>query len=223
MKNRLEILFAEHQTADGYARGYAERMREILASLAFPRIRELVGAFHQIREADGTLYLAGNGGSAAVCSHLANDLGAMASEGGKLPMRALSLTDNTPFITALANDTGFDNVFLHQLQPLFREGDALLVVSGSGNSENLVRAVRFVNDRGGLSLGILGFDGGLLKSLCRLALHIETDQREYGPAEDLFMIVGHMITTFIAFDMGLFGKPPSHPCHRVIHEADFRR
>jgi len=198
-------------------------MREILSSLAFPRIQELVEAFGQIREAKGTLYLAGNGGSAAVCSHLANDLGAMASEGGKLPVRAVSLTDNTPFITALANDTGFENVFLNQLLPLFREGDALLVISGSGNSENLVRAVRFANERGGLTLGILGFDGGLLKSLCRLALHIETDRREYGPAEDLFMIVGHMITTFIAFDMGLFGKPPSHPCHRVLHDRDLPR
>jgi D-sedoheptulose 7-phosphate isomerase len=215
MKNRLELLFEENRTAETYARAYGERMREILASLPFERIAELVGALKGVRDADGTLFLAGNGGSAAVCSHFANDLGAMASEGGKLPLRAMSLTDNTPFITALANDTGFDNVFVHQLKPLFRERDALLVISGSGNSENLLRAVRFVNERGGLTLGILGFDGGILKSLCRFALHIETDRREYGPAEDLFMIVGHMVSTFIAFDMGLFGKPPSHPCHRT--------
>ncbi len=218
MKNRLESMFEQSRDGVDFVRGYAERLRELLARFDCEAVATLASVAKSARDANHALFFAGNGGSAAICSHLANDLGAMASEGGAHPFRAVSLTDNIPLITALANDTGFENIFVHQLLSLFQAGDVLMVMSGSGNSENLIRATRYVNENGGVSVGILGFDGGILKSLCQHVLHIPTDPREYGPVEDGFMFFGHMLSTYLAFDMGLFGKPASHPCHRVIDE-----
>ena len=219
MKNRLERSYEASPDAADYAKGYANTVRAIFDELDYGAVAKVARWLRKIRDCDGTLFFAGNGGSAAVCSHLANDLGAMASEGAQSPFRAVSLTDNTPYITALANDSGFGNVFINQLLGLFRPGDLLVVMSGSGNSENLVRAVRHVNDNSGVSIGILGFDGGLLKPMCHEVLHIPTQHREYGPVEDVFMIVSHMVSTYLAFDVGLFGKPPTHPCHRVADES----
>ena len=222
MKNRLERIYEQSSSHAEYARGYAERLQELLAELDFGAIERASQLMRDTRDAGGTIYLAGNGGSAAVCSHMANDLGAMASEGAKRPFRALSLTDNTSFITALANDAGFENIFVNQLLSVFEPGDLLVVMSGSGNSENLIRAVNYCNEKGGRSLGVLGFDGGIMKSLCHDVVHFETEKREYGPVEDLFMILVHMLSTYLAFDLGLFGKPETHPCHRVVDETSVK-
>jgi D-sedoheptulose 7-phosphate isomerase len=223
MKNRLEQMFDSSGSAADFMLQYAERLREILAEIDFESLEKLVSLIKEAGDSDQVIFLAGNGGSAAICSHLANDFAALAHEGGRPRFRTMSLTDNAPLITALANDTGFENIFVHQLMSLFRPGDLLVVMSGSGNSENLIRAARYVNDNGGVSAGVLGFDGGMLMSLCRHVLHIKTQIREYGPVEDAFMIFAHMLTTYLAFDMGLFDKPEGHPCYRLINESSIKK
>lgn len=128
----------------------------------------------------------------------------------------VSLTDNTAFITALANDIGFENIFTAQLKNLFRPGDLLVAISGSGNSENLIRAIRYVRENKGQTIGIVGFDGGLMKTLCDHLIHIKTPPREYGPVEDICLILDHLLGSYLAFKNGLFGKGDAHPCNRLV-------
>src|SRR5437764_859010 len=128
MKNTLEELFQKSTSAGHYAQGYVGYLAKVLQHLDLPAVQRLVDLITAAREQDRTVFFIGNGGSAATCSHFATDLGNLAAEGAK-PFRAVSLTDNTSFITALSNDDGFENVFVHQLRNLFREGDLLVAIS----------------------------------------------------------------------------------------------
>ncbi|MBU1694056.1 MAG: SIS domain-containing protein [Verrucomicrobia bacterium] len=122
---------------------------------------------------DRAVYVIGNGGSAANASHFAEDLsmGAMPDLEGKR-FRVLSLTDNTSFITALANDKGYDRIFDLQLRQFARKGDLLVVISGSGNSPNVVRAAEYARSLGMIVVAVTGFDGGKMKSLADLNVHV---------------------------------------------------
>jgi D-sedoheptulose 7-phosphate isomerase len=219
MKNTLEELFQKSTSAAHYAQGYAGHLAKVLQTLDFAAVQKLVDLIAEAREQDRTIFFIGNGGSAATCSHFATDLGNLAAEGAK-PFRAISLTDNTAFITALSNDDGFENVFANQLRNLFREGDLLVAISGSGNSENIVRAIRYVHEKKGTSYGIVGFDGGLMKSLCHHALHIPTRPQEYGPVEDACLVLDHMVATYLMYQEGLFTKSDRHPCNRLAPVAE---
>ena len=108
-------------------------------------------------------------------------------------LRVHSLTDNNSLLTAISNDTGYENVFVGQLNLYFKRGDCLLIFSASGNSKNLIRAANFVKKKNGKVIGILGFDGGKLKNLCDLCIHIPTEKGEYGPVEDIQLILNHML------------------------------
>lgn len=122
---------------------------------------------------DRGVYLVGNGGSAATASHFAEDLsmGAMPDLEGKR-FRVLSLADNTSYITALANDKGYDRVFELQLRQFGRKGDLLVVISGSGNSPNVVRAAEYAKSIGMIVVALTGFDGGKMKALADLNVHV---------------------------------------------------
>ena len=214
MKNALEELFQKSTSASQYARGYATHLSQVLQTMDFAAVERMVDLIAASREKGQTVFFIGNGGSASTCSHFATDLGNLAAEGAK-PFRALSLTDNTAFITALSNDDGFENVFVNQLRNLFRPGDLVVAISGSGNSENIVRAVRYVNENKGVTFGIVGFDGGLLKSLCHHVLHVPTKPQEYGPVEDVCLVLDHMVGTYLMYREGLFTKSDRHPCNRM--------
>jgi D-sedoheptulose 7-phosphate isomerase len=110
---------------------------------------------------------------------------------------AVSLTDNGPYLTAVANDAGYENVFVEQMRGIFHDGDILMAISASGNSENTLRAVQYANAKGGISIGLVGFDGGKMKSECQITLHIETQPGEYGPVEDVHHSICHIVTTFL--------------------------
>src|SRR2546425_10097192 len=115
------------------------------------------------RDSGAMVYVAGNGGSASTASHWVNDLGKGAKCPGRTPMRVLSLNDNISWLTALANDEGYERVFSGQLENFARSGDLLIVISASGNSPNLLRAVELARKRGVITIGLLGFNGGGLE------------------------------------------------------------
>ena len=144
-----------------------------------------------------TVFCVGNGGSAATASHLATDLGWGTRIEGAARSRAISLTDNVPYLTAIANDAGYENSFVEQMRGLFQRGDILVAISASGNSENVLRAIRYANENGGVSIGLAGFDGGKMKSECQLCLHVETKAGEYGPVEDVHHSICHIVTTYL--------------------------
>lgn len=148
-------------------------------------------ALEQIR---GTIYIVANGGSAASAQHMANGLGAYLHRKRGRSFRVRALTENIAALTGQSNDGGFENVFIDQLIPAYQAGDALIAISCMGNSENIVRAARWVQNQGGTVIGMLGSDGGKLKDLCDIKIHVRASYiGEYGPIEDAHMAVAHSL------------------------------
>ena len=146
-----------------------------------------------------TIFCAGNGGSAATASHITADLSWGRRTSDEPRPRAVSLVSNTPLMTALANDVGYADVFVEQLKSAFRPDDVLIAVSASGNSENLLRAVDFVKNHGGTSVGLTGFDGGKLRDICDLCVYVPTPLGEYELVEDVHHAVCHMFANDLKY------------------------
>ena len=171
-------------------RAYLERVKELLDELPGPAdrfVEALWGAF----EADSTVFLAGNGGSAAAASHFGQDLakGTLSDLRMRRRFRVISLADNVGFITALANDEGYASVFEQQLRNLGRPGDLLVAISGSGNSENVLRAVDYARSIGMRTLGVTGYDGGKLRRIADVSVHVPV--WDMGMAEALHGVIFH--------------------------------
>jgi len=181
-----------------FARAYVQRLTAILNRLDLDAVAKVIDVFLDARRQDATLFFFGNGGSAATASHFANDLGFCASPQGRKPFRSLSLTANNAFITCLANDIGYENVFSWQLRNLMRRGDVVVGISASGNSPNVVKALEYAEKEGGIPVAIVGFDGGQMKRIARHVIHVETQTGEYGPAEDVHMVLDHLISNYLA-------------------------
>lgn len=148
-------------------------------------------------EHGGQVFVCGNGGSAALASHIAEDVGkgtlreADLHDEDRPRFRILSLTDNAPWITALANDVGYDQVFVQQLMHYGRPGDLLVAISGSGNSPNVISAVDWANRRGLTTFGMTGFDGGKLRRLQTAGVHVPID--DMGMTESVHGCILHWV------------------------------
>jgi D-sedoheptulose 7-phosphate isomerase len=144
-----------------------------------------------------TIFLCGNGGSAANASHFGQDLakGTLSSMNAKRRFRVIPLTDNIGFITALANDEGYDSIFEQQLRNLAGAGDLLVAISGSGNSPNVLRAVEYANSIGMKTIGVTGYDGGKLRALAHESVHIPIE--DMGMCEALHGVVFHAAMCFL--------------------------
>ena len=147
--------------------------------------------FENLRRKKGNLFLAGNGGSAANANHLATDLIYGVNQQGRGAFRVHSLAANPSVLTCLGNDIGFENVFANQLEALAESGDLLLVFSGSGNSPNIIQALKVAKKLGVTSVALLGYDGGVAKGLADLPLHFPIHDMQ--AVEDLHMAVGHLL------------------------------
>lgn len=147
--------------------------------------------FARAREMKAGVFLVGNGGSAANANHFAADLIYGANVGGKGSFRVHALSANPSVLTCLGNDTGFENVFVKQLEALADSGDLLVVFSGSGNSPNILRLLEAARRLKVRSISFLGFDGGKAKALSDLALHFPVHDMQ--AAEDLHMIAAHLL------------------------------
>ncbi len=158
-------------------------------------IERVVERLNAARDTGAMFYVAGNGGSAATASHWVNDLGKATKCFGQRPMRVMCLSDNVSWLTALANDEGYEHVFSGQLDNFARPGDVLVVLSASGNSPNLVRAVEVARRRGVTTIGFLGFDGGKLKNMVDECLWLPTEKGAYGLVESGHALLCHTLTT----------------------------
>ena len=173
------------------SREYLERVGGLLDGLARPAdrfVEALWGAF----EAGATVFLAGNGGSAAAASHFGQDLakGTLADMQSSRRFRVIPLTDNVGYITALANDEGYESIFEQQLRNLGRAGDLLVAISGSGNSPNVLRAVDYARSIGMRTVGVTGYDGGKLRRGADLSVHVPV--WDMGMAEALHGVLFHL-------------------------------
>lgn len=181
----------------------AEFIHEFLELLSRIDLDEIERVFHVLRTArdqGAMIYLAGNGGSASTASHWANDLGKATKASERSPIRVISLTDNVSWLTALANDEGFERGIAGQLENFARPGDVLAVISASGNSPNLVRAVEMAHARGVVTVGLLGFDGGVLKTMVDASLLLPSRKGAYGLVESGHALLCHILSACLAAD-----------------------
>jgi D-sedoheptulose 7-phosphate isomerase len=174
-----------------------------MAETYFWEVKRLLDVIHQPAESfvealfeayndDRAVFIIGNGGSASNASHLGQDLskGTLSENSSARRLRALSLTDNMSYITAVANDEGFEFVFVRQLMNFARKNDVLLAISCSGNSPNIVKAVEYGKSHGLKSIAVTGFSGGRLGQLADLHLNVPSD--DYGLVEAVHAVVFHL-------------------------------
>lgn len=178
-----------------YSSKYIARLQAALQSVDLDAVGSVVNVLAGARQDGRQVFTCGNGASAALASHFAADLAKMASPGSRR-FRAVALTDNVPLITAWANDAGYREVFSRQLTNLFREGDVLVAISCSGNSENVIAALEVARARGGETIGLLGFDGGSARPLADHT--IWCGDSHYGIVEDVHYMICHIIANFLS-------------------------
>jgi D-sedoheptulose 7-phosphate isomerase len=182
------------------ATDFLQAFELLLARIDIDSIERIVRRLQTARDNDATVYIAGNGGSAATASHWVNDLGKATKRSGRKPMRVMSLSDNVSWLTALANDEGYERVFSGQLENFAKAGDVLIVISASGNSPNLVNAVEQARKRGLTTIAFLGFDGGELKNKVDESLWLSTAKGAYGLVESGHSLLCHVLTDCLARD-----------------------
>jgi len=154
-------------------------------------LNEIVAAY----EREGNIYIFGNGGSAATASHYANDFNKGISEFTEKKFRFICLNDNVPTIMAVANDIGYEEIFRFQLKGKLTKKDLVIGISGSGNSKNVVNAIEYAKECGVRTLGITGYDGGKVKSIVDLSLHVPIKNMQI--TEDIHMIFDHLMMTVL--------------------------
>lgn len=179
-----------------FAGAYIEYLQTILRRLDVAEIGRFVETLLDARARGATVFFIGNGGSAATASHFANDV-AIGTNDYEKPFRAISLTDNVPILTAVGNDFGYDQIFVRQLRVLGRAGDVLIGISASGNSPNILRAFEYARDAGIRTVAITAFDGGKMKAQADQGIHVPTEPKEYGPAEDVHMVLDHLVGAYL--------------------------
>ncbi len=195
--NNLDRMMEETKDFKLFARSYMAYLAKICDGLDFGALEMFTKELEDARRHRQTVFVIGNGGSAATASHIANDLGFGVRRHTKNPLCVLSLTDNIPVLTALANDVGYEQIFVRQLQLYAKAGDKLIGISASGNSPNLLEAARWFKKSQGRVLGLLGFDGGEMLKLSDVAVVVRTPKGEYGPVEDVHMILDHLLFTWL--------------------------
>ena len=182
-------------TSSAFAKQYVRDLTGILTKLPFEELGMAMDLIESVLEQKRQLFLAGNGGSAATASHMANDLLKTMTPRFGAGIRALSLTDNVQMITATANDADYREIFAAQLDVLAHEGDVLIVISGSGSSPNILRAIEVAKKRKLTTIGFLGKDGGKAKTMVDIAVVVPSG--EYGPIEDAHLVFNHLITAYL--------------------------
>lgn len=184
----------------GLAAAYVADLQVILERLDLDAVLRVVERIRAVRDAGGTVFVAGNGGSAATASHWVNDLSKATLRSGRRPIRVIGLVDNVSWVTAIANDDGFDRVFADQLANLARPGDLLAVITASGNSPNILRAVAAARTLGVDTVGFIGFDGGAVRDQLDERVWIRTPKGEYGLVESAHSIACDIVTTCLIGD-----------------------
>jgi D-sedoheptulose 7-phosphate isomerase len=171
---------------------YLADLSQVLTALPREPLAHVAQLLLEAGREERTVFIFGNGGSAATASHLACDLVKTASMPGMPRLRALAMTDNVPLLTAWGNDASYEVVFAEQLRTFVRARDIVIAISASGNSPNVLTGVEAAREAGAVVVGITGFGGGKLQALCDICLVVPSN--EYGPVEDLHMIFVHAVT-----------------------------
>jgi D-sedoheptulose 7-phosphate isomerase len=175
------------------AAGYFAELDRVVQHLSYETIDQITTRLARAYEDNRTVFLFGNGGSAALASHSACDLGKGTVMNGRRRFRVLALTDSVPVMTAWANDARYEDIFAEQLMHFVQKDDIVLAISGSGNSANILNGLKTGREAGAYNIGLTGYQGGKMKNLCDLCLIVPSDNMQF--IEDLHTCVTHSIFT----------------------------
>ena len=194
--NNIDQIYSESLSIKDYSKSYIDYLSSVLSNISLTDIEKFVEVLLEARERESSIFFIGNGGSAATASHFANDI-AIGTRTYEKPFRAISLCDNQAVITAIANDDGYEKIFTQQLQVLLKKQDVVVAISASGNSPNLLDAIDTAKKMNTITVGISAFDGGKMKEMVDVSLHVPTEKGEYGPAEDAHMVLDHLVSSYL--------------------------
>lgn len=184
-----------YAAAAAYFEEYAQQLMTAASSVEPAAMDRAAAILIDAYTRDVTVFACGNGGSAAIANHLQCDHVKGVSNGTDLGPRVVSLSANIELLTAIANDLAYEEVFAHQLESQARPGDVLVVVSSSGRSRNIVRAINCARDHGLRTIALTGFDGGDARALADVTIHV--DAANYGIVEDLHQAIMHALAQYI--------------------------
>ena len=196
------LIVLDRHVFDDITSVYVRRLQEALSQVDQDALFRVHARLCAARDGGHTVYIAGNGGSAATASHWANDLGKATKRSGHAPIRVMSLSDNTAWFSSLANDEGYEAVFAGQLDNFAQPGDVLVAISASGKSPNLLKAIETARSRSVSTIGFVGFDGGHMKSLVDEVVWVPSEGGAYELVEDAHMAICHVLTRSLVSDTG---------------------
>lgn len=177
-----------------YAAGYYARVQDAAASVDRENLSTAADMLIDVYRKGGFVYSCGNGGSAAIANHLVCDHCKLVQTDTALTPRIVSLSATVEMITAIGNDISYDDVFVYQLRSMARDGDALITISSSGDSENIVRAAQWAREHGIPVVSMTGFSGGRSASIADVNLHVDADN--YGVIEDVHQSLMHILAQY---------------------------
>ena len=189
----LKHHFKESKNFKIFAKKYIDYLSNSLKDLDLDSLDEIRKELEITKRKNKTIFVFGNGGAAATAITIANDLGfdIMKKSKSKKTFNIVCLNENQSVITAIANDTGYENIFLNQLKIKFTKGDVAIILSASGNSNNLIKAAKWLKGKGKV-FALLGFDGGKLLNYCNKHILIKSLKSDYGPVEDIQLVINHI-------------------------------
>ena len=203
MKKNKKLQVAK--SIEKFALNYFEYMSELYSQIDVDIFKQFEKQFDELLKKNKTLFIIGNGGSATTSTSMANDLGFDILKKTKIKktFKMMSLTDNISALTAISNDLSFNEVFTSQLKIYFEKGDKILIFSASGNSTNVINAANLVKKKGGKVMSVVGFDGGKLKRISDICLHVPSNKGEYGPVEDLQLTFNHILAHWYQYKLNI--------------------
>lgn len=190
-------MFSSDEHSGSKSRLYFEQLASLIPRLPYEAMDRIVEYIVRACRQERTIFIFGNGGSAASASHMVCDLNKGATQAsGTLRIKALALTDNVPLLTAWANDLSYEHVFSEQLKNFVRAGDVALALSCTGNSGNVLAGLRTARQMGALTAAFAGFDGGAMKELCHICAIVPCDNMQM--IEDLHQAMLHSICSSVS-------------------------
>lgn len=174
---------------------YLDAVSKLLAAVPREDVRKIADLVVEAYRSGKQVFVMGNGGSAATASHLVCDLQKGVSCASELKLKVMAVTDNVPLMTAWANDFDYSEIFAQQIRPWLEPGDLVIGISGSGNSPNVIKAIEMANERGAVTAGLAGFDGGKLAKVAAYSVVVPSSDMQH--IEDVHVVLAHLIYRYV--------------------------
>ena len=194
MKNKINNFFNE----------YTHNLSKSLSEVDLKKLSNAANKINQKIKNNKTIYVCGNGGSAAIANHYICDFLKYFREKTRKKSKIISLSNNVETITAISNDISYEKIFSYQAESLCEKGDLIIIISSSGNSKNIIELLKFAKKNKVFTIGFSGFKGGFLKKNCDISVHVEADN--YGISEDSHHILMHLILQYLIKSLNIKKK-----------------